>query len=799
MKRITSLCLTFLFLLCCLTPTLAKEEGSSKQDSWPQWRGLNQNGSSYADGIFSDKQPFGLNVTWKKAIGQGYSSVSVTDKQAVTMYTDGSSDIIASFDAETGKQQWQYKMGPMYVGQNGSHNGPSSTPVIDGNVVYGLERKGKLFALDGNTGKEIWTRQLVEKDYATEPNHGFTTAPIIYNDVLIVEIGALNGQAIAGFNKKTGEKLWSSGDDQIDYHSPIFADFGGKKQVIAAGRQYLYGLDPQTGKQLWQFHHQGNNGSINPIKVGSDRLLVQASRREARLLEIKSYEGSFAVTELWKTNDIKQSFNVPVYHEGHFYSYSGRFLNCVNEATGETVWKSRPPGDGFIILVDDHLVILTKQGSLHIAEASPSGYNEKANLKVFEDLAWSPPSFANGKIYARSLAEVASIDISSSSTSINIKPEKKESVAPNSKFADFVRSLEKKSDKRTAVNAFMEQQKSFPIFEGNDLVHFVYNGEVKDLVITGDLFDQNVDEQMNRVEGTDFYYYSAKFKPDANFGYQFIRNFEERISDPLNPDTIGNFNGTESQLAMPGWKKPAHLKVAKKQGRLVDASYESSIMGDTRQVRVYLPYGYEASSQKYPVAYVHFGRMAIDFGKMPNTLDNLIADGKMKPVIAVFMIPTRTRFQEYARQQKENHARMIVEELVPFIDKSYRTIPEANHRLIMGGDEGGYSSLYTTFKHPGIFNLVAGQSSHLMSVEGQELRDMVQNSPKQPIKLHLEWGSYDYRSESGGYNWQQSNREFVELLKKKGYQPVTAEVSSGFGWTSWRARTDKVLATFFSK
>lgn len=798
MKRITSGCL-ILFLLCYLTPILAEEGDSSKPDSWPQWRGFSQNGISNVNGIFADKEAFGLNVAWKQTIGQGYSSVSVTDKQAITMYTDGSSDIIASFDAESGRPLWQYKMGPMYVGQNGSHNGPSSTPVIDGNRIFGLERKGKLFSLDAKTGKKVWTRQLVEKDYATEPNHGFTTAPIVYQDVLIVEIGALNGQAIAGFNKNTGERLWTNGNDQIDYHSPIFADFGGKTQVIAAGRQYLYGLDPQTGKQLWEFHHQGNNGSINPIKVGTDRLLVQASSREASLLEIKSYEGSFAVTEVWKSSDIKRSFNVPVYHEGHFYSYSGRFMNCVSEKTGETVWKSRPPGDGFIILVDDHLVILTKQGSLHIAEASPVGYNEKANLKLFEDLAWSPPSFANGKIYARSLAEIASIDISSTSTSINIKPEKRTPVAPNSRFAGFIRSLEKESDKQAAVNAFMKKQKSFPIYEGKDLVHFVYNGDVRDLVITGDMFDQNVDETMNRVEGTDFYYYSARFKPDANFGYQFIRNFEERISDPLNPDTIGNFNGTESQLAMPGWKKPAHLKTAKKQGTLVDASFESSIMEDTRQVRVYLPHGYETGSRKYPVAYVHFGRMAIDFGKMPNTLDNLIADGKMEPIIAVFMLPTRTRFQEYARQQKEKHVQMIVEELVPFIDKNYRTNTQASQRLIMGGDEGGYSSLYTTFKHPGIFYMVAGQSSHLMSAEGQELRGMVENMPTQPLKLHLEWGSYDYRSESGGYNWQQSNREFIELLKKKGYQPVTAEVNSGFGWTSWRVRTDKVLLTFFGK
>ncbi|MGH1365234.1 MAG: PQQ-binding-like beta-propeller repeat protein [Calditrichia bacterium] len=799
MKRIALKSVVLLMLVGLILPATAKEDGSSKQEGWPQWRGAGQNGTSSVSGVFSNKSSFGLTTAWRQSIGQGYSSVSITPEQAITMYTDGTSDILASFDATTGKPKWQYKMGPMYVGQNGSHNGPSSTPLIDGNQVFGLERKGKLFALDAGSGKELWSRNLVEKDKAREPNHGFTTAPLVYDNVLIVEVGGTEGNTISGYNKETGELLWSGGNDQVDYHSPIFAEFGGQTQLIAAGRQYLYGLNPKTGEKLWEFHHQGNGGSINPVRASGDNLLVQASNREASLLEVKSYEGSFAVKELWKSSDIKRSFNVPIYHDGHFYSYSGRFLNCVNETTGETVWKSRPPGDGFVILVDDHLVILTKQGTLHIADASPKGYNEKANLKVFEDLAWSPPSFANGKIYARSLGEIAGIDISAASTSINIKEEKRAPVAPNSKFAGFVRTLTNAPDKEATINAFIKKQTSFPIIEGNDLVHFVYNGKVRDVVITGDMFDQNDDEPMIHVPGTDFYYYSTKLKPDAHLGYQFIRDYENRITDPLNPDTVGNFNGTESQFSMPAWKKPTFLGTAKKQGKIVEAEYASAIMGDTRQIKVYLPVGYESSSQKYPTLYITYGQMSIDFGKIPTALDNLIASGQIKPVVAVFIIPTRTRFAEYARQNKANHSRMLAEELVPFVDKTWRTTGKAADRLIMGGDEGGYVSFYTSFKHPGTFGMIAGQSSHLMSAEGQELREMVTTMPKQPVKIYMDWGSYDYRSVSGGYNWQQSNQEFAKLLTEKGYKPITQEYSSGFGWTSWRTRTDKILTTFFAK
>ena len=140
---------------------------------------------------------------------------------------------------------------------------------------------------------------------------------------------------------------------------------------------------------------------------------------------------------------------------------------------------------------------------------------------------------------------------------------------------------------------------------------------------------------------------------------------------------------------------------------------------------------------------------------------------------------------------------MIAEELVPFIDGRYRTKAEKNARLVMGGDEGGYSALYTVFKNPGVFGNVAGQSSHLMSAEGDELRSLIEGSPFQEVNIYLDWGKYDYRSASADYNWADNNRAFVELFRKKGYTVTAVEVNEGMGWTSWRTRTDKVLETFF--
>ena len=93
----------------------------------------------------------------------------------------------------------------------------------------------------------------------------------------------------------------------------------------------------------------------------------------------------------------------PVYHDGYLYGMNNKIFTCVDAATGETVWRSREPGDGFPTLVGDHLVIMTKPGMLRVAKASPEGYDEVTTLELFDEHSWSAPSYAAGHIYARSM------------------------------------------------------------------------------------------------------------------------------------------------------------------------------------------------------------------------------------------------------------------------------------------------------------------------------------------------------------------------------------------------------------
>lgn len=792
----------FGLLLCSLlliTNAIAGDDSDGRAADWPQWRGAQQDGKVAGDDVLNFDKGQALKLSWKKEIGQGYSSVSISGGLAVTQYTDGTSDLVVAYDAMTGEEKWRYQLEPAYLGKGGSHNGPSSTPAIDGDLVFALGRKGKLVAINATTGKEAWIREINEQDSAREPFHGFTTAPMLAGNAVIVQTGGTTDNAVSAFHGKTGRRLWYSGNDQIDYQSPALISLANRDQVIAGGNKHLFGIDPASGNQLWSYEHAGNAGSFSPVALGQGNLLIPGNR-QAQLVNVRDTGEGFLVEEVWQSRHLKQTFNVPVYHQGYLYGYSGRFLSCVSAETGETVWKSRPPGDGFLMMVDDHLVVLTKEGTLHIAAATPDGYTEKANLDVFDGIAWTPPSFANGRIYARSLSEIASVEIASSGTAIKLTEPERVPAAPNSKFAGFVKRLKKSDNKDEMIEKFLKEHPQSPVIEGNTLAHFVYHGQVKDIVVGGDMFDQGQDEPMFQVPGTDFYFYTVELEADALLGYYYVRNFEERIADPLNDHTVNNFGGVESVLSMPDWSKPDFLKEKPgPKGQLNNHQFSSKTLEDTRDIQVYVPSGYENSSQSYPTVYVHFGKMAIENALMPTALDNLIADGTIEPVIAVFIHPTRNRFQEYARDAKRQYATMVAEELVPFIDENYRTRKSADGRLVMGGDEGGYAALYSAMHYPGTFGMVGTQSAHLMSAEGIELRELIDSSPVHPIKLYMEWGKYDYRSVAGDYNWTDNNRRFSKMLKDKGYAIKGVEISSGFGWSSWRYRTDQILKNFFAR
>ena len=140
-----------------------------------------------------------------------------------------------------------------------------------------------------------------------------------------------------------------------------------------------------------------------------------------------------------------------------------------------------------------------------MAEANPSQYKEKSALQIFADLAWTHPSFYRGKIYIRNYSQIACIDIVEESKLTNMQAYVK---TQKSEFQQWLDSVQKSSETEKAklIDEFMTNQKTFPIIESNNIVHFIYRGIAEDLALNADHTGIWDETPMNHVEGSNYFY-----------------------------------------------------------------------------------------------------------------------------------------------------------------------------------------------------------------------------------------------------------------------------------------------------
>ncbi|MDA2930724.1 alpha/beta hydrolase-fold protein, partial [Acidobacteria bacterium AH-259-O06] len=623
--------------------------------------------------------------------------------------------------------------------------------------------------------------------------------PIVEGEVLVVQTGGPDGRSISGFNKETGEVLWSVGEDKVGYQSPAVLTLAGQRQVVTVSNQDMMGILPQTGEVLWKHQHSTSNkdGSSQPVLIGEDKLLLrfmregEYSQSDAALYRVNKTEGGFAIDEVWRTNTLKRSYAIPVLYENHLYGFSGSFLTCVDPATGKEVWKSRPPGGGGLILVDGHLVIFAPNGVAVVAEASPEGFREKVLLQISDHGSFWAPSFADGRIFIRNFTHIASIGVTEAAEVAALVPDESESAFRKSEFGAFVRKVQAAEDKKALIDEFMNSHEQFPIIEGERLIHFIYRGEVEDIEILGSMNDFASPDPMERIEGTDFYFKSYSAEPNTRWEYWFGINFGPKIPDPLNPRRRQTklMRVEASEVAMPGWVHPKHIdEPIGERGRIESFNLKSEILGNEREVKVYLPPGYDEGEERYPLLIVNNGLEALEFGKMDHSLDNLIGKS-VAPLIVAFVAKGRRR--EYGGSLAGKYAQLLVEELVPHLEQKYRTIPRPEARAIMGTYRGAVVSLYTALHHPQVFGKVAAQSPRLRG----EVLSLVRGQEKQAVQFYVDWNRYDFRW--GDIDLREDSRKFADLLKEKGYTVAGGEAAECFGWGSWRATTDKILEAFF--
>jgi len=392
---------------------------------WPGYRGLNGEGISTEklNLNWSVKPP---NVLWKVPMNTGFSSFAMGGGKAFTQVVrdiDGvPREICVALDATTGKELWfaDVAVGRGYGG-GGKGDGPRATPAVSDGVVCVLTPDLALHALDAQTGKPLWTHELV-KEYAAR-NIGWNSAasPVIDGDLVFVMGGGAD-QSLLAFNKKTGQLAWKTGTESITHATPVVATILGERQVIFFCQSGLVSLAVKDGKLLWKFPFNYKVSTAASPVVSGDIVFCSAGYEVGGgACKITKQGFSFTATPLWQTPgniEVANHWSTPVCKDGYLY---GMFsfkkegvgpLKCVEIATGKVKWVQPGFGQGNVILADGKVLALADNGDLVVVESTPEAYKELARIKAVAGKCWSAPAVSNGCIFVRSTEEGTCLEVS---------------------------------------------------------------------------------------------------------------------------------------------------------------------------------------------------------------------------------------------------------------------------------------------------------------------------------------------------------------------------------------------------
>jgi enterochelin esterase-like enzyme/outer membrane protein assembly factor BamB len=749
-------------------------------------------GTSADDGL-------ALAPAWRRALGSGYSRVASDGELVVTQYSDGEKDWVVALAPEDGAVRWKHGLGATYLGHDGSENGPLSTPVLGEELIFALGPRGRLRALDRGSGEPRWSRHLVEELGAEEPEYGFTTTPVLAGDVLVVQVGGDEGRSLCGLDAATGELVWSAFEGRNDYFSPALLELLGRPQIVVVLGDGIHGVDPATGAELWM-HPFGEGDGPDDGRVGAvddARFLAKVGGRVA-VFEVREEDGRLACAELVRTRELGGSYALPVHHDGHLYGFRSSFLTCVDAETGRRRWKSRPPGGRGLVLVGQHLVVFGAEGNVVVVRATPEAYVEESRVRALDASGYAWPAVADGRVYVRNAEEIACLTLErDAAPAVAAAPAEVAPAAGAGAFAAFLAVLASASDPGERVETFLARQESFPIVEEGQ-VHFVFAGEAEDVAVVGSMTGGRRAEPLHRVPGTSLFHRSYPIEAGMRWEYAFQVDFDQPDLDPRNPRSTPGRRSPLSEVVAAGHREPEHLAEPRgPRGTLAEHEFASEQLGNTRALTVYLPPGYAGSDARHPLLIVHDGPDWLEKGHMVRSLDNLIAAGRVQPLVVAFVAPLRERWFEAGGSRTEAYLAMVATELLPFLEERYRLTDDPSRRGLAGVLGFGLTSTLGVAQYPEVFGRASAQSTFLDDVARHALLARLAEAPPTDAVFYVDWNRYELRDPDLGWDFSDFSRRLVGALEGAGCEVVGGEAPDAHGWGSWSARTDALLTALF--
>lgn len=358
--------------------------------------------------------------------------------------------------------------------------------------------------------------------------------------------------------------------------------------------------------------------------------------------------------------------------------------------------------------------------------------------------------------------------------------------------------------------------------EGETLVTFLGRGAKKNIRMFGAPSGDH--ENLERLGQTDVWFKTFSVPADTRLSYQLAFDVpdlpgsdrDRRVAilataaaDPLNrkpwpADVPDRFN-QDSIFELPGAPpQPFVVDQGSPKGELSTFRIAAPKLGNERDITIYKPPGYDAANPDNLLLFVFDAREYLSKVPTPIILDNMIAEKRIPPVVAVFVANPDRQARSRELPGNADFADFMARELLPEVVQ--RTgMPEKPQRTILAGSSyGGLASATVALRHPEAFgNVLSLSGSFWWSPAGTDADKAehvawdVANNPKRDVRFFLGAGLFETQGSHAVGGILETNRHLRDVLMAKNYSVTSKEYAGGHDYLVWHgAISDGLIALF---
>ncbi len=370
---------------------------------WPGFRGAGRDGVLPGVRLDTDWALSPPVELWRRPIGPGASSFAASKDLLYTQEQRGDDEIVSCYEVRTGTPVWVHRDAARFWDPHVGA-GPRATPALRDGRLYSFGATGILNALDATDGAVVWSRNAASDTAAEVPQFGFTSSPLVVDDLLIVYTDRLMAYDIA-----SGDPRWSGPAGGESYSSPQRLTLGEVEQIVHASSAGAIGVSPDDGTTLWE-HPWPGLAIVQPALTADGDLLVSTTGASGtRRISVTRGPDGWTADERWTSLRLKPSFSALVIHRGHAFGFDGNILASIDVEDGTRDWKGGRYGSGQLLLLPDQdvLLVLSERGELALVEATPDRFAEIARFEAIEGKTWSQPTLVGDVLLLRNGREMA--------------------------------------------------------------------------------------------------------------------------------------------------------------------------------------------------------------------------------------------------------------------------------------------------------------------------------------------------------------------------------------------------------